>query len=174
MITILSDDKKQNIGTQIYELMKSKGLEVNYFSVVGLDVKPCYSCGACNTKTYGKCILKDDMEPILRKLIRTDRLVLVTPVTWGGYSSDIKKVFDRTSVLGDIHYYVKKGEMVKGTRSNMKQIYAIGVKDDCSQEEKETFDRLLQENANIMNISGKAFIVEQNCNSVSIVEEICR
>lgn len=174
MITIISDDKKQSTGKRVFELMKSKGIDVEYISTVGLNVKPCYSCGGCSTKTHGKCVINDDMDAILRKLIRTDKLVLISPVTWGSYSSDIKKVFDRSSILGDAYYYAKKGELVKGMRSNIKQLFAIGVKANCREEEKEVFHKLIYENVKIMNISGNSFIVEQESEILPVVEEICR
>lgn len=174
MITIVSDDKKQSVGKRVYELIQSKGLETEYISTAGLNIKPCYSCGGCSTKSFGKCILNDDMDPILRKLIRTDTLILVTPVTWGSYSSDVKKVLDRTAIIGDSHYYVKKGELIKGMRCNIKHMFAIGVKDNCSSEEKDAFTTLLRENVAIMDISGKAFVVNEDSKIESMVEEICR
>lgn len=174
MITILSDDNKQNVGKRLYEQIKAKGLDSQYISTIGLNIKPCYSCGGCSTKTYGKCVLDDDIDPILRKVVCTDKLVFVTPVTWGSYSSNLKKVFDRTAVLGDSHYYVKKGELVKGMRCKIKQLFAIGIKDNCSTEEKDAFYELLHENVKIMNISGKAFVVNEESEIDSIVEEICR
>jgi multimeric flavodoxin WrbA len=174
MITVLSDDKQQNQGKRLYELIKEKGIETEYISTTGLNIKPCYSCGACSTKTYGKCILVDDMDPILRKLIRTDKLILATPVTWGSYSSDIKKILDRTAIIGDSHYYVKKGELIKGMRSNLKHMFAIGVKNNCSTEEIEEFASILFENVKIMNIDGKAFVVNEDSKLESMVEEICR
>lgn len=174
MITILSDDKKQNIGNKLYGMFQSRGVAAEYISISGLNIKPCYSCGGCSTKTYGKCVIQDDMDVILRKMIRTDKLIWVTPVTFGSYSSDTKKVFDRSAVLGDTHYYVKKGELIKGMRNNVKEVFAVGVKDHCSKEEKDAFEKLLQENINIMNVGGKAFVVEQHSEIASIVEEICR
>lgn len=174
MIIIVSDDKKQNIGKRVYEFIKKKGLETDYISTAGLNIKPCYSCGACNTKTYGKCILEDDMDFILRKISRADKVVYVTPVTFGTYSSDIKKILDRTAILGDSHYYVIKGELIKGMRCNMKQMHAIGVKDNCSAEERDDFDAILYENVKIMNIIGNAYIVNEDSSVETMVEEICR
>ena len=174
MITIVSDDKKQSVGKRVYELIKAKGLEPEYISTTGLNIKPCYSCGACSTKTYAKCVLDDDMDPILRKLIRTERLILVTPVTWGSYSSDVKKILDRMAILGDSHYHVKKAELVKGMRSNIKQMFAIGVKDNCNTEEIDAFATLLHENVAIMDINGKAFVVNEESRIEPMVEEICR
>lgn len=174
MITILSDDKKQNLGKRLYELINKKGVETVYISSAGLNIKPCYSCGACSTKTYGRCILEDDMDPILRTLVRADKLILATPVTWGSYSADIKKILDRMAILGDSHYYVRKKELIKGMRCNMKSMYAIGVKDNCSSEERDDFCTLLQENVKIMNIQGKAFVVNEQSELQSMVEEICK
>lgn len=174
MIAILSDDRKQDIGARIHEYIKSKGLEVEYISTSGLNIKPCYSCGGCSTKTYGKCILKDDMDAILRKVIHADKVIFVTPVLWGSYSTDTKKVFDRMAIIGDTHYYYRKGQIVKGSRSNMKQLIAVGVKDNCMEEEKDTFHKLVYENTHIMNIAGKSFVVGQQCDAESIAEEVCK
>ncbi len=174
MITIISDDKKQKIGSRIYELIKERGEEVEYISTVGLNIKPCYSCGACSTKTYGKCILEDDMDSILRQLVRTDKLILATPVTFGSYSSDIKKILDRMAILGDSHYYVQKGELIKGMRCNIKHMYAIGIKNNCSPEERDDFAALLMENVKIMNINGKAYVKQDDRKIEAIVEEICK
>lgn len=174
MITILSDDKMQRVGNRILEQIRSKGEDIEYISVSDLDIKPCYGCGSCSTKTYGKCVLQDDMEPILRKLIRTDRLVLVTPVTWGSYSSAIKRIMDRISVIGDSHYYVVKKELVKGVRGNLKKMFAVGVKEDCDEVERSAFQELLQENIHIMNIGGEAFISSENGDIKRLVEEICQ
>lgn len=174
MIIILSDDKKQDIGKRMYEKIKSKGMDVDYISTVGLDIKPCYSCGYCSTKTYGKCAINDDMDAILRRLIRADKMVLVTPIMWGSYSSSIKRVFDRTAIIGDSHYYVVKGELVKGMRSNIKRMFAVGVKNNCSEDEKMTFEKLLYENVRIMNISGEAFVLNDDSEINAVLEEICR
>ena len=174
MITILSDDKNQSVGKRMYELMKTKGIGTEYINVSGLNIKPCYSCGYCSTKSYGKCVLEDDMDPILRKVVRSDTLILITAVTWGSFSSDIKKVLDRMAILGDSCYHVKKKELVKGMRCNMKEMFAIGVKDNCSKEEMDAFTTLLDENVTIMDISGKAYVVKEESKLEAVLEEICR
>lgn len=174
MIAILSDDEKQNIGKKLRDLLLSRGIETEYISTAGLDIKPCYSCGSCNTKTYLQCCLRDDMDPILRRIIHADTWVLVSPLSWGSYSSSLKKVLDRTCILGDSHYYVKNGELVKGIRCNNRRLFSIGVKDHCSREERDAFSHLHHENITIMNISGKALVVDGNSEAASIAEEILR
>lgn len=174
MITILSDDNKQSVGKRMHERMKTKGISTEYISVSGLNIKPCYSCGYCSTKSYGACVLDDDMDPILRKVVRSDTLILITPVTWGSYSSDIKKVLDRLAILGDSHYHVNNKELVKGMRCNIKEMFAIGVKDNCSKEEMDAFTTLLDENVTIMDIGGRAYVVNEDSKMDAVLEEICR
>lgn len=174
MIAILSDDEKQNIGRNLYECLVSRGQEAEYISTAGLDIKPCYSCGSCSTKSYLKCAVKDDMEPILRRMIHAETWILVSPLTWGSYSSSLKKVLDRTCILGDTHYYVKKGELVKSMRCNVRRLFAVGVKDLCSEDERNAFSSLHHENITIMNVHGKALVADMNCEAASIAEEILR
>ncbi|WP_010245642.1 flavodoxin family protein [Acetivibrio cellulolyticus] len=172
MIVILSDDKKQSLGNKIYESIRSSGMEAEYISTSGLNIKPCYSCGSCSTKTYRRCVIKDDMDAILRKWVRADKIIIVTPVVWGSYSLDTKKVLDRIAVVGDLHYYVHKGEIVKGIQSNMKMV-VVGVKERCCKEESEAFNSLVHENINIMNICGNAFVADPNSETAAIMEEVC-
>lgn len=177
MITILSDDTNQRVGEQLYRSLCDKNIAAEYISTGAVNVGPCYSCGGCTDKTYGKCIHRDDCDVIFPKLLRSDVMVVVTPVTWGSYSFKTKRVFDKCAVIGDRHYYVKNGELVKGKLGHIQRFYAIGVKDDCRAEEKEVFDNLVAENIKIMNIKGKAFVVNKNVQGDhidTIVEEMSK
>ncbi len=159
MITIISDDKEQKVGQRIREVLQRKGIETEYVSVSNADIKPCYGCGGCTYKTYGKCVIRDDTDEIFAKLIRSEVMLLVTPVTWGSYSYQIKKFMDKCAVIGDRHYYIVKGEIVKGIQGDIKRLYAVGVKEECSKEEKDTFRGLVAENINIMNINGNSCVI---------------
>lgn len=170
MITIISDDAKQNVGTRIYKELSSKNIDVEYISVSEAEVKPCYSCLGCTYKTYGKCVIRDDGDLIYPKLIAADKWLLVTPLMWGAYSHKTKRVLDKVAVIGDRHYYVKHKELVKGMQGNIKKFYAIGIKDDCSAEERNVFSDLVAENINIMNISGNSFVVNHDVSDSDILK----
>ena len=162
MIAILVDETCEKIGRKLEADLQERGKETAYISTAGLTIKTCYSCGYCTTKEYGKCCQKDDMEPILRILVKSETMVVVTPITFGSYSSVVKAVIDRTCVIGDTHYHVAHGEMVKGMRSDLKYQYVVGVKQDCSEKEEEYFRKLVSENIKIMDISGETFIIKSN------------
>lgn len=177
MITILSDDTSQMVGEQLYRNLCEKNVEAEYIAIGNLNVGPCYSCGGCTDKTYGKCIHRDDCDVIFPKLIHSDVMVIVTPVVWGSYSFKTKRVFDKCAVIGDRHYYVKNGELVKGKLGHIHGFYAIGVKNDCREEEQIIFKNLVAENIKIMNIKGNAYVVDQDVSGDyidRIVEEMSR
>lgn len=175
MITILSDHTNQKVGEKLSENLSDKNISAEFISVGDLNVNPCYSCGGCTDKTYGKCIYRDDADMILSKLIRSDVMVIVTPVKWGSYSFKTKRVFDKCAVIGDRHYYEKKGEMVKGKIGNINTFIAVGVKDQWLDGEKEAFENLVGENLKIMNIKGRAYLVDDSnlkSSLEAIVEEL--
>ncbi len=145
MIVILADVKKENMGKALYEYYKAKNEEVEFVSVSDLDIKPCYACGGCTYKTYGKCVFRDDMDNIVPLLMEGDVIIYTSPLLWGGFSYSIKKVIDKMALTGSRFYKVKNGEIVKGSISNMKKLVGIGVSDRVSEKERKTFENLLKE-----------------------------
>jgi len=160
MITILSDHTE--VGERLNKKLRDGKIETEFISLTDLEVGPCYSCGGCTDKTYGQCIHRDDADIILPKLMKTDVLVMVNPVKWGSYSFKMKRVFDKCAVIGDRHYYCKKGELVKGKIGRVHTLVAIGVKDQWKNDEKSAFKNLVVENIKIMNIKGSVYMVDDS------------
>ena len=50
----------------------------------------------CWVKTPGQCVQDDPAREVARACARADLVVLFTPVTFGGYSSELKKAIDRS------------------------------------------------------------------------------
>lgn len=162
MITILSDYTRQGVGERLERKLGERKIETQLIDLTNLQVEPCYSCGGCTNKTYGRCIHRDDADIILSKLMRTDVLVMVTAVKWGSYSFKTKRVFDKCAVIGDRHYYCKNGELVKGKIGRIHTFVAIGVKEEWVDEEKRAFKNLVEENIKIMNIRGRVYLVDDS------------
>src|SRR6266498_607340 len=67
----------------------------------------------CWTRNPGMCIINDDNRVIAAKVVQSDLLVYLTPVTFGGYSSALKRMVDHqiqnispffANVNGEIHH----------------------------------------------------------------------
>lgn len=175
MVTIIADEGENKIGLRLYRDFLDKGIEADYVSLEGVEVKPCVSCGGCTYKTYGKCIVRDDGDWIYPKCIKTDILIFVTPITFGSYSFKLKRVFDKFGLIMDEHYYMKDGEMVKGGKRGGKfKFFALGTSENCIEEEIEAFKNLVKENLIITRGIGNSYIVESELTSEmsrKIIEE---
>ncbi|HUU05985.1 MAG TPA: flavodoxin family protein, partial [Patescibacteria group bacterium] len=76
--------------------MKPLDWEVKAFALAGMNIKPCRGCFSCWVKTPGRCIIDDDdQEAILRATAASDLVIWLTPITFGGYSPELKKALDR-------------------------------------------------------------------------------
>ena len=71
------------------------GATVETFSLNKLNFRGCQGCMACKTK-LDRCILKDDLEPVLDSLREADVLVLTTPVYFADLTAQLKGFIDRT------------------------------------------------------------------------------
>jgi multimeric flavodoxin WrbA len=75
---------------------RSRGWSVRTFDLDGLTIKPCTGCFACWLKHPGRCAVKDDAEEYVKAFVASDAVVWISPITFGGVSSTLKKALDRT------------------------------------------------------------------------------
>ncbi len=160
MITLIADEGIDGVGYELYEELSANGMTTEYISLEGVKVKPCINCGGCTYKTFGKCVVRDDADWILKKIIAADVLIIVCPITFGSYSYKMKQVLDKISLIMDRHYYIKDKEMVKGGMDGRQfKFFALGINNGCIDSEIEAFNKLHHENVVITRGSGSAYVV---------------
>jgi multimeric flavodoxin WrbA len=81
---------------------------VRRFDLEALTVAPCQGDFDCWVKTPGVCRVHDEARSIAQAMHDADLVLAVTPITFGGYLSDLKKVLDRMICL--IEPFVEKRE----------------------------------------------------------------
>jgi hypothetical protein len=91
-----------------------KAWEVEEIALRNLEIRHCLGCFGCWMKTPGVCVIDDTGRDVARAFIQSDLVVLLTPVTFGGYSSELKKAIDRlacpilspffTKIEGETHH----------------------------------------------------------------------
>ena len=69
----------------------------------------CAGCFKCWTTTPGVCAHHDDGREVAERWVRSDLIVFLTPVTFGGYSSELKKALDHVIPIL-LPYLRKRGE----------------------------------------------------------------
>jgi len=76
----------------------SQGAETELIHLYDLNYKGCISCFACKRidgKSYGRCAVKDDLTPILKKVDEADAIILGSPIYLGAVTGEMKSFMER-------------------------------------------------------------------------------
>ncbi len=129
VLTALRADAEhgEHAQTALLDVLVRRGYEVESVDCLDADVIPCTGCGSCGMRTPGACVVKDDMQGIFRALVASDLLVLATPVRFGSYCAQLKKVVDRFQPLMVPLYTVRDGEMHFRSRYDLPALLGVGL-----------------------------------------------
>ena len=75
------------------------------------DIKPCAGCFGCWVKNPGECVIKDGYERMGALIHKADEVVVISRYTYGGFSSFIKNVIDRSIGWVLPYFEIYEGEM---------------------------------------------------------------
>jgi multimeric flavodoxin WrbA len=136
------------VSDYVVDFLRINGHEVDVMSLRNEKIASCLGCFGCWLKTPGECIIKDAGRELPRKVIRSDLVFLLTPVTFGMYSSELKKAMDRfpcpillpffTKINGEIHHAKRYDKYPK--------LVAVGVLPNPDEESESTFGTLVDRN----------------------------
>ncbi len=96
-----SPRKKWNTATLLEKALEgaaSQGAETESFHLYDLNYKGCVSCFACKTrdgKSYGRCAVKDDLSPVLRKVDEAGVIILGSPIYFGTVTGEMRSFLER-------------------------------------------------------------------------------
>ena len=115
-IVINADPKmKQEIGKLLKsasEGAKSVGSEVEYFDLYRMDIKGCMLCSICKKKNKEsfKCYWRDDLSPIIEKILNAYTLLIGSEIFFNEHTSRYRALVERLIyciVSYDRNYYYK-------------------------------------------------------------------
>ena len=66
------------LANQFIEGAKAAGHEVEKISLAGKDIRFCKGCLAC--QKLGKCVIQDDANDIMQKVLNADVVCWATPI----------------------------------------------------------------------------------------------
>ena len=124
------------------------GWQVDSLHLSEMDIAPCLGCFGCWIKTPGTCVINDSGRIIPEKIVQSDLMIFLTPITFGGYSPELKKALDRAipmllpffkKVHRETHHVMRYEKYPK--------LVAIGALPKPDQECEALFKQLLTRNA---------------------------
>lgn len=83
---------------QVIEGAKSTGAETEFVNLFDLNYKDCISCYACklrDSKSFGHCMVNDELKPLLERIEQSDAIVLGSPVYYANLSGQMRSFTDR-------------------------------------------------------------------------------
>jgi multimeric flavodoxin WrbA len=89
------DNEAMTAGKALNVELTKTGNRFIHHMLRDAEIGPCTGCLDCWTKTPGECVIDDEQRSLCVDMARSDVVILITPVTFGGYSSDLKKGMDR-------------------------------------------------------------------------------
>ncbi len=142
----------QEFGNAFHETVLAELASAGYNAIPYIlreeKIAPCMGCFVCWIKTPGICVMDDAARRIAQDVVQSDVLIYITPVTFGGYSSELKKALDRNIPIILPFFQKIKGEIHHKARyDHYPNLLVIGYLDKPNPEYEETFNFLAERNA---------------------------
>jgi hypothetical protein len=137
------------IHQAIAETLAAGGWDIDDWRLRGETIAWCAGCFGCWVKTPGVCVHSDAGRGVAARMARSDLLVYLTPVTFGGYSSELKKALDHLIpiLLPDLK---KSGNDTRHPQryARVHDLLAVGTvpAGEADGVEADTFRRLVERN----------------------------
>ena len=76
---------------------ESTGADVEYADLYDLSFTGCHSCLACKAEgSYkNKCFWKDDLSPLIDRILSSDSVIIGTPIYFGEPTSGFRALIER-------------------------------------------------------------------------------
>ena len=128
--------------------LAARGDAVALHDVTMLDIGACVGCFDCWTATPGRCRFRDDGDRLVREVVNAGLLVLVGPVTFGGYPARLKRAVDRLLPVLSPMLARREGEVHRRARyAKMPALLAVGTQPLPHSEPERLFRALVERNA---------------------------
>ena len=90
------------LADKFVEGAQAAGHEVEKISLVGKDIQFCKGCLAC--QQLGRCVITDDVNGIMDKVLSADVVCWATPIYYYEMSGQMKTLIDRMNAMYPLDY----------------------------------------------------------------------
>jgi len=145
---LTGDNSLQCIQKELITHLEKTGSEVSTIILCERQIAHCIGCFNCWVRTPGICKSSGEGEHIAKWVIQSDLAIFLTPLTFGGYSSELKKAIDHLICLISPFFLKLNGETHHQKRyTKYPNILGVAVAKKKATDSAEIFSRLLERNA---------------------------
>lgn len=150
-------EEMQTARTVVEELLQARGHRIRTIILKEKEIAECTGCFACWDRTPGRCVIPDDGIEVASEVVTSDILILLTPVTFGGYSYPLKNALDRCIAISLPYLRIMGGEVHHPRRYTHKQrLVVIGYLPARDGEAQQVFAQLVERNSHNIQPAGWA------------------
>lgn len=135
--------------------MPEENDDIKYIDLSSLKIANCMGCFGCWTKTPGKCVIRDDATKVYPYIAKSNKVLYVSRIKYGGYDSVMKTMLERAIPVQQAFIRIHNGETHHVQRAVALKEATIIAYGDISDEEKDIFRKLISRNAN--NVSFESY-----------------
>ncbi len=134
------DPLAETVRDIILEELKGSGIKYRELMLYDQKIAYCRGCFKCWVTTPGICMIGDFGREIAAMIIGHNLIVLLTPVTFGGYSSHLKRALDRLIPNISPFFVIIEGEIHHVKRyERYPDMLAVGLQPEHDPEAEEIF-----------------------------------
>lgn len=89
-------------------IISEYGIETEYIGLRDKKISGCISCRHCRVSEVAECSIKDDFDPIFRKVYEADGLILGTPVYFGSKTAKMTALLERLGMVAEGRHAIDK------------------------------------------------------------------
>jgi hypothetical protein len=135
-------------AASLQNALQAEGWTVTAWTLREEKIAYCLGCFECWTKTPGLCRIDDAGRRVPASIIGSDLTIYLTPITFGGYSSELKKAVDRIICLISPFFKRIDGEVHHRTRyARYPDLLGVGVLPAPHPDQEQIFHTLVGRNA---------------------------
>lgn len=137
---------------------------VKRYSLMNMNIKNCMGCFSCWLKTPGVCVMKDDANEIIKEIIKCDKLVYISKITYGSHGLKVKAFLEREIPLATPFFKISHNRIHHRERyKDYPDVIFIGYGENIINVEERLFIELC--NRNVINMhkdTCKCLIIKDN------------
>jgi len=154
-----SDNTGERVRAALTTQLQAQGWEVEHIFLCEKNIGNCAGDFFCFIRTPGVCNVDDDNRVIASALVNSDLMVYLTPVTFGGYSSTLKRMVDHQMQNVSPFFAMVEGETHHAKRYQKNPDFlVVGWMEAPDKQSEAIFRHLVQRNA--LNWHAKTWVGE--------------
>lgn len=83
-----------------FKEVEAEGIETEMVQLAGRKVHGCIACYKCFENKDRQCAVKDDLNPVIDKMVEADGIILASPTYFSDVTSEMKALIDRAGFVG--------------------------------------------------------------------------